>query len=225
MRQRLLPLILTALIAGVSLLTASQAAEPVLVQVPAAASAPAAVPAASEAASAADAASSAPAAAAATPAAAPAASATDTGALDDRIQNAKRDVIQLNRDLLVLEEELLFPASTQVAVFLSLDVGKLFALDSVQIRLDDKVVANHLYTPLELAALQRGGVQRVFLGNLRVGTHELVAAFTGVGPHERDYKRAATVKFDKGTEAKYIELRIEDSTAQLQPEFAVKVWQ
>jgi hypothetical protein len=108
---------------------------------------------------------------------------------------------------------------------LSLDVGKLFALDSVQIRLDDKVVASHLYTPLELAALQRGGVQRVFLGNLRVGAHELVAAFTGVGPHERDYKRAATVKFDKGTEAKYIELRIEDATAKLQPEFAVKVWQ
>jgi hypothetical protein len=162
--------------------------------------------------------------AATAPAPAPAASSPDA-TLDGRIQDAKRDVIQLNRDLLVLEEELLFPASTQVAVFVSLDVGKLFTLDSVQIKLDDKVVANHLYTPLELAALQRGGVQRVFLGNLRVGEHELVAAFTGVGPHERDYKRAASVKFDKGTDAKYIELRIEDLTTKLQPEFKVKVWQ
>ncbi|MEY4764715.1 MAG: hypothetical protein RI907_1388 [Pseudomonadota bacterium] len=145
--------------------------------------------------------------------------------LDDRVQDLKRDVIQLNRDLLVLEEELLFPASTQVAVFVSVDVGKLFALDTLQIRLDDKVVANYLYTARELAALQRGGVQRVYLGNLKVGEHELVAAFTGVGPHERDYKRATSVKFDKGTEAKYIELRIEDTTAKLQPEFKVKVWQ
>ena len=137
----------------------------------------------------------------------------------------KGDVIRLNRDLLVLEEELLFPANTQVALFVSMDVGKLFQLDSVQIKLDDKPVANYLYTPLEVAALHRGGVQRVYLGNLRAGSHELVAFFTGQGPHERDYKRGATVKFDKGTEPKYIELRIKDSTGKLQPEFDVKVWQ
>lgn len=145
--------------------------------------------------------------------------------LDARIQDVKGDVIRLNRDLLVLEEELLFPANTQVALFVSMDVGKLFQLDSVQIKLDDKPVANYLYTPLEVSALHRGGVQRVYLGNLRAGSHELVAFFTGQGPHERDYKRGATVKFDKGTEPKYIELRIKDSTGKLQPEFDVKVWQ
>lgn len=146
------------------------------------------------------------------------------GGLDSRIQDVKGDVIRLNRDLLVLEEELLFPASTQVALFVSMDVGKLFELDSVQIKLDDKVVANYLYTPLEVQALHRGGVQRVYLGNLRTGEHELVAFFTGKGPHERDYKRGATVKFDKGTEPRWIELRIKDSTSKLQPEFEVKVW-
>ena len=161
---------------------------------------------------------------AAAPAAAPAASAT-SASLDGRIQDAKSDVIRLNRDLLVLEEELLFPANTQVALFVSMDVGKLFELDSVQVKLDDKVVANYLYTPGEVKALHRGGVQRVYLGNLRAGEHELVAFFTGGGPHERDYKRGATVKFDKGTDPKYIELRIKDSTGKLQPEFDVKVWQ
>ena len=145
--------------------------------------------------------------------------------LDGRIQDAKSDVIKLNRDLLVLEEELLFPANTQVALFVSMDVGKLFELDSVQVKLDDKVVANYLYSPAEVKALHRGGVQRVYLGNLRAGTHELVAFFTGGGPHSRDYKRGATIKFDKGTDAKYIELRIKDSTGKLQPEFDVKVWQ
>ena len=167
-----------------------------------------------------------PAAAASAPVAAAApASAPAPATLDARIQEVKGDVIRLNRDLLVLEEELLFPASTQVALFVSMDVGKLFQLDSVQIKLDDKIATNSLYTPLEVLALHRGGGQRVSLGNLRAGSHELVAFFTGQGPHERDYKRGATIKFDKGTEPKYIELRIKDSTGKLQPEFDVKVWQ
>lgn len=145
--------------------------------------------------------------------------------LDTRIQEVKGDVIRLNRDLLVLEEELLFPANTQVALFVSMDVGKLFELESVQIKLDDKVVTNYLYTPLEVQALHRGGVQRVHVGNLKSGEHEIVAFFTGKGPHERDYKRGTTIKFEKGTDAKYIELQIKDSTGKLQPEFDVKVWQ
>jgi hypothetical protein len=173
-----------------------------------------------------------PAAATAAIAAAPATAASGAVAaidpapgLDGKIQDVKSDVIKLNRDLLVLEEELLFPANTQVALFVSMDVGKLFSLESVQIKLDDKVVTSYLYTPLEVQALHRGGVQRVYLGNLRAGQHEIVAFFTGQGPHERDYKRGATVKFDKGTDPKYIELRIKDSTGKLQPEFDVKVWQ
>ena len=148
-----------------------------------------------------------------------------TGSLDDRVQQTKADVIRLNRDLLVLEEELLFPANTQVAVFVSMDVGLMFDLDSVQIKLDDKVVTTYLYTPLEVQALHRGGVQRVYLGDLKAGSHEIVAFFTGKGPHDRDYKRATTIKFDKTTEPKYIELQIKDSMGKLQPEFDVKVWQ
>ncbi len=155
----------------------------------------------------------------------PAAAPAPPGSLDERIQDAKADVIRLNRDLLVLEEELLFPAGTQVAIFVSMDVGKMFSLDSVWVKLDDKEVAAYLYTPAEVQALHRGGVQRLYLGNLRAGTHELVAFFTGKGPHTRDYKRGATLKIEKGTEPKYIELQIKDSTGKLQPEFEVKVWQ
>jgi len=172
-------------------------------------------------------ASASPAAPAAASPAAPAAAPPSIGSagLDDRIQEAKSDVIRLNRDLLVLEEELLFPAGTQVAIFVSMDVGKLFSLDSVRVKLDGKDVAAYLYTPSEVQALHRGGVQRLYVGNLRAGTHELVAFFTGKGPHDRDYKRGATIKIEKGTEPKYIELQIRDSTGKLQPEFEVKVWQ
>ncbi|MBL8287753.1 MAG: AraC family transcriptional regulator [Rubrivivax sp.] len=164
------------------------------------------------------AASAAPAPAVPAPGAAPA-------GLDQRVQDMKAEVIRLNRDLLVLEEELLFPAGTQVALFVSMDVGKLFELESVQIKLDDKIVASYLYTSLETAALHRGGVQRIYVGNLKSGQHSIDAFFTGRGPHTRDYKRGVTLVFDKGSEPKYIELRIKDSLARLQPEFEVKVWQ
>ena len=166
-------------------------------------------------------AASAPAAAASAAAPAPAPQAS----LDTRVQDLKAEVIRLNRDLLILEEELLYPAGTQVAVFVSMDVGRLFELESVQIKLDDKVISQHLYTAQEVQALHRGGVQRVFVGNLKTGSHSIDAFFTGRGPHERDYKRGTTLKFDKGTEPRYIELRVKDSLGKLQPEFEVKVWQ
>jgi len=169
--------------------------------------------------------SNAPASAPAPAPAAPAAPTSTPASLDDRIQDAKADVIRLNRDLMVLEEELLFPANTQVAIFVSMDVGKMFSLDSVRVKLDGKDVAGYLYTPAEVQALHRGGVQRLYVGNLKAGTHELVAFFTGKGPHDRDYKRGATIKIEKGTDPKVIELQIKDSTGKLQPEFEVKVWQ
>jgi hypothetical protein len=144
--------------------------------------------------------------------------------LDTRIQGIKKDAVDLNRDLFVLEEELLFPASTQVAVFVSMDVGVLFDLDSVQIKLDNNVVSNYLYTERELKALQRGGVQRLYIGNLKTGKHELVAVFTGGGPRWRDYRRGATINFEKTTTPKYIELRIRDVERKQQPEFVIKEW-
>jgi hypothetical protein len=145
--------------------------------------------------------------------------------IDGEIQGLKKEVLDLNRDLFVLEEELLFPANTQVAVFLSMDVGEFFELDSVQLRLDDKEVANYLYTEREVEALNRGGVHRLHLGNLKVGRHELVAFFVGKGPHERDYRRGASLTFEKGVGAKYLELRISDRESRLQPEFVVKEWE
>ena len=149
----------------------------------------------------------------------------DTRALDETVQDLKKDVVDLNRELFVLEEELLFPANTQVAVFVSMDIGEFFALDSLTLKIDNKEVANYLYTPREAEALLRGGVHRVYLGNLKVGEHQLVAFFNGKGPMERDYKRGANLKFEKGVGAKYLELKITDRQRRGQPEFAIKDWE
>ena len=129
------------------------------------------------------------------------------------------------RDEFVLEEELLFPANTQVAVFVSMDIGEFFALDSLSLKIDNKEVANYLYTPREAEALLKGGVHRVYLGNLKVGEHQLVAFFEGKGPNQRDYKRGANIKFEKGVGAKYLELKITDRQRKAQPEFAIKDWE
>jgi hypothetical protein len=152
------------------------------------------------------------------------AQASDFRTLDEEIQDLKQLALDLNRDLFLLEEELLFPANTQVAVFVSMDVGEFFGLDSVELKLDGKDVTSYLYTARELDALIRGGVQRIFVGNLRAGEHELVAVFTGKGPHERDYRRGASLVFEKGIGPKYIELTISDRETKLQPEFIVKEW-
>lgn len=146
-------------------------------------------------------------------------------ALDERAQALKEQVLQLNRDLFVLEEELLFPATTQVAVFLSMDVGELFQLDSVQLKIDNKLLTHYLYTEREVEALFRGGVQRLYTGNLRVGKHELVAVFTGKGPRGRDYRRGATLVFEKDTDVKLIELKIIDDQTKKQPQFIAKPWE
>jgi hypothetical protein len=150
-------------------------------------------------------------------------SAQAPAALAVQMEDIKRAVVELKRDLVVLEEDLLFPASTQVAVFLSMDLGEFFALDAVTLKLNDKDVTHYLYTERQVDALYRGGVQRLFVGNVKEGTNRITAFFTGRGPEGRDYRRAATVEFEKTFEPTTIELKISDSTAKYQPEFVATV--
>jgi hypothetical protein len=144
-------------------------------------------------------------------------------ALDTEMEDVKKALLQLKRDLVILEEDLLFPASSQVAVFLSMDLGEFFQLDSVTLQLNGKEVASHLYTDKQVDALYRGGVQKVYVGNVKQGENTLTAFFTGRGPSGRDYRRATTVEFEKSFEPTFVELAISDSTANYQPEFRAAV--
>lgn len=150
---------------------------------------------------------------------------TGNGSLDSDIEALKKEVLSLNRDLFILEEDLLFPSNTQFSVFLSMDSGLFFTLDSVQLKIDDKNIANHLYTERELAALKRGGVQRLYVGNLNSGEHEIVAIFTGIGPKGRDYRRGESIVIEKTTEPQFVEFSIADDTAKEQPSFNVRIWE
>ncbi len=145
--------------------------------------------------------------------------------LSGDIEDLKKAALELNRDLLILEEELLFPSNTQIVVFLSVDVGTYFRLDAVKLNIDDQLVASSLYTARQNDALSRGGIQRLYMGNLKSGEHEITAFFTGIGPDDREYKRAATLVIDKDDDPKMLELRVRDSTANMQPEFDFKEWE
>ncbi|MDH3631737.1 MAG: AraC family transcriptional regulator [Gammaproteobacteria bacterium] len=145
--------------------------------------------------------------------------------LDTDIEALKKEVLSLNRDLFILEEDLLFPSNTQFSVFLSMNAGALFSLDSIQLKIDDKNIANHLYTERELAALKRGGVQRLYIGNLPSGEHEVIIIFTGVGPKGRDYRLGESIVIEKTTEPQFVEFMIADDTGKEQPQFDVRVWE
>ncbi|UCE90572.1 MAG: AraC family transcriptional regulator [Pseudomonadota bacterium] len=147
------------------------------------------------------------------------------GDLPAQIQSLKNDVLELNRNLTVLEKDFLAPASTRVTVFLSMDTNETFDLGSVELRLNNKVVATHLYTERELRALQRGGAPRLFEGALPPGEHELVAYFRGAGEDNRDYRRGLTKSFEKGTRPQYLEIQIFNVKTKRQPEIDLKVWE
>lgn len=135
------------------------------------------------------------------------------------METLKQALVNLNRDLFILEEDLLFPSSTQVAVYLSMDVGEYFKLDAVNLKIDGKLATNYLYTDRQVNALYKGGVQRLFVGNINQGSREITAFFIGTGPENRSYKRAVTLAFEKEDEAATVELKIVDSTSKQQPTF------
>lgn len=148
----------------------------------------------------------------------------ESASLSDQVEQLKQQVLDLNRDLFILEEELLFPASTQIAVFLSVDVGQFFALDSVELKIDGQTVTHYLYTERQVKALAKGGVQRLYLGNLRSGSHEITAFFLGKDPEGRDVKRGVTRQIEKQTTAKRLELRIVDASENYQADFEIVDW-
>jgi len=133
--------------------------------------------------------------------------------LDEQVQDIKKDVLNLTSELSRLEEKLLFPSNTQVSLFVSLNGDKDFVLDSMQIKMDNKVVAQHLYTYKEIEALRAGGVQRIYTGNIKTGDHALVASFIGRTKSGNEYQRSDNFKVTKAVGPKFVEIQITGSSA------------
>jgi len=128
--------------------------------------------------------------------------------LDEQVQEIKSDALGIAAELNQLEEKLLYPSNTQVAVFVSLVSGETFRLDSVEIQLDGEPVAHHLYTFKELEALQQGGVQRIYTGNIRTGTHDLQVAVMGKSAGGADFQKTESFKVKKDVGPKIVEISL-----------------
>ncbi|MCP4037156.1 MAG: hypothetical protein GY733_09490 [bacterium] len=128
--------------------------------------------------------------------------------LDEQVQEIKSDVLGIAAELRRLEEKLLFPSNTQVAVFVSMPTDQSFRLDSIDLQIDGEPVAHHIYSFKELEALQNGGVQRLFIGNVAAGTHELDVEVAGKLPGGGVVTRVEHFRFDKEVEPKLVELSL-----------------
>ena len=128
--------------------------------------------------------------------------------LDEQVQEIKGDVLSIAAELNQLEEKLLYPSNTQVAVFVSLAGEKAIRPDSVQIQIDGKPVANHLYTFKELDALQKGGVQRIYTGNVRSGEHDLEVLVLGRTAEGADFKKSEQFTLHKDVGPGIVEISV-----------------
>lgn len=140
------------------------------------------------------------------------------------IQSLKGEVVDLNKDLRLMEEKLLFPSNTKFSVFVSVTSGKFFDLESIKLKIDGRFVATHIYSEKQRKAFLRGGVHKLYITNLSEGDHDVVAFFTGVGPGGRAYKRASELKVDKGPGSQYLEIAVSDDTVAQEPVFKMKQW-
>ncbi|WP_148862609.1 AraC family transcriptional regulator [Marinobacter fonticola] len=145
--------------------------------------------------------------------------------IDREISDLKADVASLNHELFELEEEILHPANTQVAVYLSFSARDYFVLDSVELSIDGHPAASHLYTERERMALEKGGVQRLYLGSLSVGEHTLSAVFNGQGANDHYHRKDASFTIEKASGKAQYELVLDAQAPAYEPKLQLKEWE
>ncbi|HZN55681.1 MAG TPA: hypothetical protein VFB67_10215 [Candidatus Polarisedimenticolaceae bacterium] len=128
--------------------------------------------------------------------------------LDEQVQEIKSDVLGIAQELSRLEEKLLYPSGTQVAIFVALAKGDTMRLDAVRLRIDGELVAHYIYSFKELDALRKGGVQRLYVGNVTTGDHKLEVLVDGKLDGGADFSRTEQLAFRKDVKPKLVGLTL-----------------
>ena len=126
----------------------------------------------------------------------------DMRSLDGQVQEIKSDVLSIASELSNLEERLLYPSNTQVALFVAIEDDENFRLDAVKIEIDGELATHHIYSYKELEALQKGGVQRIYTGNVPTGDHQLSVTMIGKLKNGTEFNKTDQFSFAKGVEPK-----------------------
>lgn len=146
-------------------------------------------------------------------------SGADMRSLDGQVQEVKSDVLNIASELNNLEERLLYPSNTQISVFLELAEKEDFRLDAVQVMIDGDLATHHIYSFKELEALQKGGVQRIYTGNIPTGDHQIGVSINGKLKNGNDFSESGSFTFSKGIKPKALGITL------LQPGFGSDVIQ
>jgi hypothetical protein len=128
--------------------------------------------------------------------------------LDEQVQDIKSDVLSIGAELNQLEEKLLYPSGTQVAIFVSVAKGDMMRLDAVRLQIDGRLVAHHIYSAKELEALRKGGVQRIYIGNVATGDHQLEVLMDGKADGGADFSRTEHFTVRKEVKPKMVGLTL-----------------
>ena len=128
--------------------------------------------------------------------------------LDEQIQEIKSDALRMSAELSQLEEKLLYPSGTQVAIFVGLAKGDRMRLDAVRLQIDGELVAHYIYSAKELEALRKGGEQRIYVGNVASGDHKLDVLVDGKLEGGADFNRTAQFTFRKEVKPKLVGLTL-----------------
>ena len=128
--------------------------------------------------------------------------------LDEQVQEIKSDVLSISEELSRLEEKLLYPSGTQVAIFIALAQGDEMRLDAVRLQIDGQLVAHYIYSSKELEALRKGGVQRIYVGNVATGDHQLEVLVDGKLEGGEDFSRTENFVFRKEVKPKLVGLTL-----------------
>lgn len=128
--------------------------------------------------------------------------------IDEQIQDIKKDILAISAELKQLDEKLIYPSSTQISLFVALAKADKFRLDAIHIKIDGKDATHFIYSTKELEALQSGGVQRLYTGNIRPGEHTLEVSLIGKTAGKNDYLQNASFKFTKTLEPKLVEITL-----------------
>lgn len=128
----------------------------------------------------------------------------NTKSLDEQVQEIKSDVLAIAAELNNLEERLLYPSNTQIAVFVSLEEGQTIEIDSARISIDGNLVSHHIYSFKELEALEKGGVQRIYTGNVQTGEHRLEVAISNKRNLEQNSETIKSFVFNKDIDPKLV---------------------
>jgi archaellum component FlaG (FlaF/FlaG flagellin family) len=135
-------------------------------------------------------------------------SGADMKSLDGQVQEIKSDVLNIASELNNLEERLLYPSNTQLSVFVALAPDETFRLDAVQVMIDGEMATHHIYSFKELEALQKGGVQRVYTGNVPTGDHQISVTVNGKLKNGNDFSESSSFTFSKGVKPKALGLTL-----------------